>query len=87
MSCILAERTASAASQTGEIGYVKHDDFLFSDTAMQNKSHAWEANDITCTDTSYDNFWHKTAPIKESAIYTAAVIPTIAGGVEAAEAF
>lgn len=60
---------ATSASQTGETGYVKHDYFLLSDTAMQKMSHAWEANDITCADTSYDNSWHKTAPIKESAIY------------------
>lgn len=61
---------ASAASQTGETGYVKHDYFLLSDVAMQNASYDWDANDITCTDTSYDNSWHKTAPVKESAIYT-----------------
>lgn len=65
---------ATSASQTGETGYVKHDYFLLSDTAIQNmaepnKSHTWDANSITCTDTSYDNSWHKTAPIKESAIY------------------
>lgn len=61
---------ATAASQTGETGYVKHEYFLLSDTAMQGKSHTWDANSITCADTKYDNFWHKTAPMKESAIYT-----------------
>lgn len=61
---------ATAASQVGETGYVKHEYFLLSDTAMKNASHNWEPNGITCTDTSYDNSWHKTAPLKESAIYT-----------------
>ena len=61
---------ATASSQTGETGHVKHTYFLFSDTAMRNASHDWEANDITCDDTKYDNSWHKTAPLRESAIYT-----------------
>ncbi len=61
---------ATSASQTGETGHVKHDYFLLSDTAMSSKNYSWDANDITCADTSYDNSWHKTAPIKESAIYT-----------------
>lgn len=61
---------AAAGSQTGETGYVKHTYFLLSDTAMRSASHNWEANNITCNDTKYDNSWHKTAPLKESAIYT-----------------
>lgn len=61
---------ATASSQTGETGHVKHTYFLLSDTAMRNASHDWEANDITCADTKYDNSWHKTAPLRESAIYT-----------------
>lgn len=60
---------ATAASQTGETGYVKHTYFLLSDDAMRNASHAWEDNGITCSNTGYDNSWHKTAPITESAIY------------------
>lgn len=60
---------ATAASQTGETGYVKHTYFLLSDDAMRKASHAWEDNGITCSDTRYDNSWHKTAPITESAIY------------------
>ncbi len=60
---------ATAASQTGETGYVKHDYFLLSDFAMQGKSRTWDSNHITCADTKYDNSWHKTAPIRESAIY------------------
>ena len=42
---------ATASSQTGETGHVKHTYFLLSDTAMRNASHDWEANDITCDDT------------------------------------
>jgi len=60
---------ATAASQTGETGYVKHEYFLLSDSAMRSKAHNWDSNSITCADTSYDNSWHKTAPITESAIY------------------
>lgn len=60
---------ATASSQVGETGYVKHTYFLLSDAAMQNASHSWEPNGTTCNDTSYDNSWHKTAPISESAIY------------------
>lgn len=62
---------ATAGSQVGETGYVKHTYFLLSDSAMGNASHEWEANAITCNDTRYDNSWHKTAPLNESAIYTA----------------
>lgn len=62
---------ATAGSQVGETGYVKHTYFLLSDSAMRNASHEWEANAITCNDTRYDNSWHKTAPLNESAIYTA----------------
>ena len=58
---------ATASSQVGETGYVKHTYFLLSDTAMKNASHDWEPNGITCSDTRYDNSWHKTAPIQESA--------------------
>ena len=61
---------ATASSQVGETGYVKHTYFLLSDSAMQNAKHNWDANDITCNDTRYDNSWHKTAPLQESAIYT-----------------
>ncbi|MCI8418812.1 MAG: hypothetical protein HFI33_15175 [Lachnospiraceae bacterium] len=61
---------ATASSQVGETGYVKHTYFLLSDAAMKNAKHAWEPNDITCDDTRYDNSWQKTAPISESAIYT-----------------
>ena len=60
---------ATAASQTGETGYVKHEYFLLSDSAMRSKAHNWDSNSITCTDIRYDNSWHKTAPITESAIY------------------
>ncbi|NBI61040.1 hypothetical protein D3Z53_24260 [Lachnospiraceae bacterium] len=62
---------ATAASQTGETGYVKHEYFLLSDSAMRSKAQdrTWDANNVTCTDTRYDNSWHKTAPITESAIY------------------
>ncbi len=62
----------AASSQTGETGYVKHIYFLLSDDAMRNAQleHSWDANDITCSDTKYDNYWHKTAPLTESAIYT-----------------
>ena len=61
---------ATASSQVGETGYVKHTYFLLSDSAMQNAKHDWDANDITCNDARYDNSWHKTAPLQESAIYT-----------------
>lgn len=61
---------ATASSQVGETGYVKHTYFLLSDSAMQNAKHNWDANDITCNDTRYDNSWHKTVPLQESAIYT-----------------
>lgn len=63
---------ASASSQTGETGHVKHTYFLLSDDAMSKAQlkHSWDANDITCTDTKYDTYWHKTAPLTESAIYT-----------------
>ena len=61
---------ATASSQVGETGYVKHTYFLLSDAAMRNAQHAWEDNGVTCDDTAYDNSWHKTAPITESAIYT-----------------
>ncbi len=61
---------ATAGSQVGETGYVRHTYFLLSDSAMRNAEHDWDANDITCNDTRYDNSWHKTAPLKESAIYT-----------------
>lgn len=60
----------AASSQTGETGYVTHTYFLLSDDAMGKAQHSWDANDITCTDTKYDNYWHKTAPLTESAIYT-----------------
>lgn len=60
---------ATAASQTGETGYVKHEYFLLSDHAMQSKNRTWDTNNIQCADTRYDNSWHKTAPITESAIY------------------
>ncbi len=60
---------ATAKSQVGEMGYVKHSNFLLSDAAM-SKTHNWDANDITCSSTKYDNSWHKTAPLSESAIYT-----------------
>ncbi len=61
----------TAASQVGGTGYVRHEFFLLSDAAMESKDEKrrWDANAITCTDTSYDNSWHKTAPEKESAIY------------------
>lgn len=59
----------TASSQVGATGYVKHTYFLLSDTAMRQAKHTWEPNGITCGDTSYDNSWHKTAPITESAIY------------------
>ena len=62
---------ATASSQVGETGYVKHTYFLLSDAAMQKASHDWDPSGITCNDTRYDNSWHKTAPISESAIYTA----------------
>lgn len=59
----------TAASQTGETGYVKHTYFLLSDSAMEKGGHNWDAGAITCSDTRYDNSWHKTAPLTESAIY------------------
>lgn len=59
----------TASSQVGATGYVKHTYFLLSDAAMQQAAHTWEPNNITCSDSRYDNSWHKTAPITESAIY------------------
>lgn len=61
----------AANNQTGETGYVKHEYFLLSDAAMAQAQlpHQWDTNPITCNDTTYDNSWHKTASIKESAIY------------------
>lgn len=62
---------ATAASQVGETGYVKHTYFLLSDAAMRNAQHNWEDNGIVCDDATYDSSWHKTAPLTESAIYSA----------------
>ncbi len=59
----------TAAEQTGETGHVKHTYFLLSDDAMK-ADHSWDSNDIICTDAKYDNYWHKTVPLQESAIYT-----------------
>lgn len=61
---------ATAAKQMGETGYVKHENFLLSDNAMSQAQHSWDANNITCSNTKYDSSWHKTAPLRESAIYT-----------------
>lgn len=61
---------ATAASQVGETGYVKHTYFLLSDAAMRNAQHDWEDNGIVCDDATYDSSWHKTAPLTESAIYS-----------------
>ena len=62
---------ATAASQVGATGYVKHEYFLLSDAAMSGKDNgrSWSAGKITCGNTKYDASWHKTAPMKESAIY------------------
>lgn len=60
----------TASSHMGETGYVQHSYFLLSDDAMSQTQHSWDANSITCSSKKYDNSWHKTAPLKESAIYT-----------------
>lgn len=60
---------ATASSQVGETGYVQHSNFLLSDDAM-SQTHNWDANAITCSSKKYDASWHKTSPLKESAIYT-----------------
>ncbi|MCI9657371.1 MAG: hypothetical protein HFI14_02030 [Lachnospiraceae bacterium] len=60
---------STAKSSVGATGAAKHTYFLLSDSAM-SKDHSWDSNSITCSDTTYDNSWHKTAPMSMSAIYT-----------------
>lgn len=60
----------ATTGQMGETGYVKHTYFLLSDDAMRQAQHNWDANSVACSNTKYDNSWHKTAPLTESAIYT-----------------